>query len=38
MARKRPPVFARELFIFLILYIVLWQVVSIHAVHRDLCS
>jgi hypothetical protein len=38
MARKRPPVFARELIIFLILYIVLWRVVSIHAVHRDLYS
>jgi hypothetical protein len=38
LAWKRLPVFARDLIIFLILYIVLWRAVSIHAVHRDIYS
>jgi hypothetical protein len=36
MARKRLPGFARELIIFLLVYVVLWRVVSVHDVHRHL--
>lgn len=38
MGRKRPPSFLIELFIFIILFVVLWRVVTIHAVHRHLYS
>ena len=38
MARKRVPTFARELIIFAILFILLWRIVSIHAVHRHVYS
>jgi hypothetical protein len=38
MAGKRLSPFARELIIFLVLYVVVWRIVSIHAVHRHLYS
>ncbi|SRR6266487_461413 len=38
MAQKRPLPFARELIIFALLAILLWRVVSIHAVHRHMYS
>ena len=36
MARKRLPVFARELIIFAVLFVLLWRAVSIHTVHHHL--
>jgi hypothetical protein len=38
MAQKRSILFARELIIFAVLVILLWRVLSIHAVHRHLYS
>jgi len=38
MARKRVPHSVRELIVFALLTVLLWQVVSVRAVHRDLYS
>jgi hypothetical protein len=38
MSRKRRSSFPLELIIFLILFVVLWRVVAVHAVHRHLYS
>jgi len=38
MGRKRRSSFLFELFIFIVLFVALWRIVSIHAVHRHLYS